>query len=142
MHYNMLSDNGSENTTQWNIFWTLTHVTIVITIIWLLLLSPLPKPSPTSPPPLLLLLRMLPTADSKLFNPEMCMCFVFVGMCMCVSQHLTLHCSHPSHISLSLWLIYSSIQLYLQPNQTVNCRKQENFTINHCRTQSLLFEIH
>lgn len=32
MHYNMLSDNGSENTTHWNIFWTLTHVTIVITI--------------------------------------------------------------------------------------------------------------
>lgn len=33
MHYTMLNDNGSKNTTHWNIFWTLTHVTIVITVI-------------------------------------------------------------------------------------------------------------
>lgn len=78
------------------------------------------------------------TADFKLSNPEMCMYFVFV--CILTSYFPT--APHPFHISLSPWLIYSSIQLYLQPNQTVNCSKQENFTINHCRTQSLLFEIH
>lgn len=138
MHYNMLSDNGSENTTHWNIFWTLTHVTIVITITGLLLLSPMPKPSLlASPPPLPLLLIPLPIWN---FPIRKCACILY--LCKCVSQHLALYCSLAFYIPLSPRLIYSSIQLYLQPNQTVNCRKQGNFTINHCRTQSLLFEIH
>lgn len=64
-------------------------------------------------------------------NPEMCECILYLCVSLYKQTHLARYGSHP-FTSLSLRLIYSSIPLYLQPNQTVKCRKQENFTINHC----------
>lgn len=136
MHYNMLSDNGSENTTLIGTYFGR----------WLML-------------PLLLLLQGSRRCQSHRYQYHnhhySCCCYhcrfqtfqsgnVHV-FCVCMSPTNILpplRCSHPFDIPLSPRLMYSSIQLYLQPNQTVNCRKQDNFTINHCRTQSLLFEIH
>lgn len=76
-----------------------------------------------------------------LSNPEMCMCFVVIRIALPLSVCVFIHLSLSSYLGVRSF-IFSCIRLYLKLNQTVKCWKQENFTINHHRTETLLFNIH